>query len=119
MGGMILKDNGKKEIVSLERERLWKLFAEGYDEIGSHIEEYFGGKEEIKKEGVKKEFHTFKELMVSGVDQIHKNILLEDAERKAIEKKKKEEETTSDKIKEKTEKVKEKTEKIKKSSFWD
>jgi exopolysaccharide biosynthesis protein len=102
----------KKEMVTLERERLWKIFADGYEVIGNQIEEYFGGKEEIKKEGVKKEFYTFKELMVSGVDQIHKNILLEDAEIKAIEKKKKDQETTQDKVKEKVEKVK-------KSDFWD
>ena len=121
-GGMIVKSNEKtkeKEMVSLERERLWKIFAEGYEVIGNQIEEYFGGKEEIKKEGVKKEFHTFKELMVSGVDLIHKNILLEDAELKAIEKKRKEEETTQDKIKEKTGEMKEKMGKVKKSNFWD
>jgi len=122
MGGTKMnntKKEEKKEMVSIERQHLWKIFAENYDKIEKDIEDYFGGKEAIKKEGVNKEFHTFKELMVMGVDKIHKEILLEDAEIKAKEKKKKDEETTEEKIKEKTEKVKESVDKIKKSNFWD
>ena len=109
----------KKDIVSIERQHLWKHFADGYESLEHDIEDFFGGKEEIKKEGVKKEFHTFKELMVMGVDKIHKEILLEDAEIKALEKKRKAEETTAEKVREKTDKVKAKVDTAKKSNFWD
>ena len=109
----------KKDMVSLERERMWKIFADGYEVIGNQIEDFFGGKEGIKKEKLDKEFHTFKDLMVAGVDQIHKDILLESEEIKAQEKKKKDEETTQEKIKEKTDNVKKKVNTVKKSSFWD
>lgn len=121
MEGMTMnnKKEDKKEMVTIERQHLWKHFADGYESLEHDIEEFFGGKEEIKKEGVKKQFHTFKELMILGVDKIHKEILLEDAEIKELEKKRKAEETTQDKIKEKTDDVKEKVDKIKKSSFWD
>ena len=122
MGRMTMiekKKEEKKDIVAIERQHLWKHFADGYETLENDIEEFFGGREEIKKEGVKKQFHTFKELMVMGVDKIHKEILLEDAEVKALEKKRKAEETPQDRMKEKTDEVKEKVDKIKKSNFWD
>ena len=120
--GRVTMNNKKEEttdIVAIERQHLWKHFADGYESLERDIEDFFGGKDEITKEGVKKEFHTFKELMVMGVDKIHKEILLEDVEIKALEKKRKAEETASDKVKEKTDEVKEKVDKIKKSNFWD
>lgn len=98
-----------KEMVSLPRENIYVIFMESYKTIAKDIEQFFGPEDDIDKE-LLKEYRTFKELMINSVDNIHKQLLLEnikyEEEQKA--KKKKEQEKEEPEEEEKKEK-----------GFWD
>jgi len=85
-----LEAERQAKMAKCSRKRMEEIFDEGYESIANDIIDYFGGKEEIEKEGVTANANMIKKLMITGIKNIHNQILLEDAENKLEETKRKE-----------------------------